>query len=60
MAVKTMLLINDSHILYTAFCSTSGFAFSEFGYYEHSATTSNYFSKKRTLLNDINVKKVSL
>ena len=60
MAIKTMLLINETHILYTALYSILGPTYNEFRYYEHSAVTINYFSKKRTLLIDINVKKVWL
>ena len=40
------------------FKSTLGPAYSEFGYYEHSAITSRFFSLKRTLLIYINARKV--
>ena len=39
---------------------TLGPPYNEFGYNEHLAITSNFFPQKKSLLIDINVKKVHL
>ena len=39
-------------------CTRKMYAYNEFSYCEHSATTSRIFSQRRRLLIDINVRKV--
>ena len=53
---KPFVLVKETNVART----TLGPAYNEFGYNEHPAITSNFFSQKKSLLIDINVKKVHL